>query len=686
MPPQEPINLGIPQTPQLSNQELYREFLAVYNALRKLALRLEEIELLKGEKGDPGASTKGRDGIPGLDGLGIDELGGLDSFSFPGEKGQKGEKGERGPVGFDGLSAEDLGAGIDYFPSLVPGPKGELGERGLSGSSGLDGAEGEPGLDSLIPGPSGERGQKGDIGLSGFDGRDGEDGLDGFSVKGDKGNTGPQGFSVDGLDGESGIDSLVPGPQGLPGLQGLPGPSGLDGADGERGEDSLLPGPKGDKGSPGTPGMDGKDGEDGLDNLFPGPPGVQGLQGFPGPQGLDGERGEDGIDSFLAGPKGDRGLQGDRGLSGMDGMDAEEISLIPLGQSSAQGPDKSFVFISGSALVGDGFFTADFSSGIIVPSVKQTNPTSIPQDGFGIENVSPATAPAFRYSPRLRFTAGGWSTTAVASRKVDFGIKVLGVSGAANPSGIFSIDVQVNGGGYTDLLTLSSDNLLTILGSVAATADFTLTQNSVIPFTSINSGAIVNTLVLKAGKVGLGTATPAQPFHLQLDQSAATIALVRNESTGTAAQTTVTISSNSNSQLQFSNYGTGNTATRWGVTLGGYSELLGGVLGNGFAIGTFGATSVIIGTNGAAAITISSTQNISIASGKNIVTTGNGSYIRLGQMTVANLTAAATAGKGALAFVTDATQTAILGLGLAVVGGGANNVPVYSDGTNWLII
>ncbi len=40
---------------------------------------------------------------------------------------------------------------------------------------------------------------------------------------------------------------------------------------------------------------------------------------------------------------------------------------------------------------------------------------------------------------------------------------------------------------------------------------------------------------------------------------------------------------------------------------------------------------------------------------------------------------------GAKAFVTDATLTIILGLGTVVVGSGGNKVPVYSDGTNWLI-
>lgn len=41
---------------------------------------------------------------------------------------------------------------------------------------------------------------------------------------------------------------------------------------------------------------------------------------------------------------------------------------------------------------------------------------------------------------------------------------------------------------------------------------------------------------------------------------------------------------------------------------------------------------------------------------------------------------------GQLAYVTDATLTMITGLGLPPVGGGANKVPVFHDGTNWLIL
>lgn len=50
--------------------------------------------------------------------------------------------------------------------------------------------------------------------------------------------------------------------------------------------------------------------------------------------------------------------------------------------------------------------------------------------------------------------------------------------------------------------------------------------------------------------------------------------------------------------------------------------------------------------------------------------------------TVATLPSAVTSGVGARSFVSDATATTFAS---TVAGGGANKVPVYSDGTNWKI-
>lgn len=56
--------------------------------------------------------------------------------------------------------------------------------------------------------------------------------------------------------------------------------------------------------------------------------------------------------------------------------------------------------------------------------------------------------------------------------------------------------------------------------------------------------------------------------------------------------------------------------------------------------------------------------------------------VRTTATVVGSLTAAATAGAGARAFVTDANATTFASI---VAGGGSNGVPVYSDGTNWRI-
>ena len=88
-----------------------------------------------------------------------------------------------------------------------------------------------------------------------------------------------------------------------------------------------------------------------------------------------------------------------------------------------------------------------------------------------------------------------------------------------------------------------------------------------------------------------------------------------------------------------------------------------------------GDNNVVIGTDAEP-----STTTIS-----NEITLGNSSHtvLRLPfTVTVTNLPSASTVGAGARSFVTDATATTFASI---VAGGGANGVPVYSDGTNWRI-
>ena len=64
--------------------------------------------------------------------------------------------------------------------------------------------------------------------------------------------------------------------------------------------------------------------------------------------------------------------------------------------------------------------------------------------------------------------------------------------------------------------------------------------------------------------------------------------------------------------------------------------------------------------------------------------TGTG-YLKLIPTTVNALTPAATVGAGTKAFVTDSTSTLSSHHGQVVAGGGSNFVPVFSDGTNWIV-
>jgi hypothetical protein len=53
-----------------------------------------------------------------------------------------------------------------------------------------------------------------------------------------------------------------------------------------------------------------------------------------------------------------------------------------------------------------------------------------------------------------------------------------------------------------------------VITRIVPADDFTLFQNGVAPFTSVNTGAVANTLYLNAGKVGIGTTAPLQALQV----------------------------------------------------------------------------------------------------------------------------------------------------------------------------
>lgn len=236
-----------------------------------------EFPLPEVSAGPPGQD--GKDGVtftPSVSETGVlswTNNGGLEnpaSMSIRGPAGAQGQQGEQGPKG-------------DTGPQ---GPKGDTGERGPQG----------------YPGVQGERGPKGDAGPQGPQGETGPQGEQG--PKGDTGDTGPQGET--GLQGEQG----PAGPQGEQGPQGEKGDKGdaftyddftaeqLAALKGEKG-DTGPQGPIGETGPAGPVGPQGPKGDTG-------PQGLQGPKGEQGPQGPKGDKGDKG-DTGEQGPKGDTG-------------------------------------------------------------------------------------------------------------------------------------------------------------------------------------------------------------------------------------------------------------------------------------------------------------------------------------------------------------------------------------------
>lgn len=107
---------------------------------------------------------------------------------------------------------------------------------------------------------------------------------------------------------------------------------------------------------------------------------------------------------------------------------------------------------------------------------------------------------------------------------------------------------------------------------------------------------------------------------------------------------------------------------------------------------TTGERNVLLGSSAGISLTtgdnnivIGALSNASSATVDNEITIGNENHkaIRLPfTVTVTNLPSASAVGAGARSMVTDADSTTFAAV---VAGGGANTVPVYSDGTNWRI-
>ena len=213
------------------------------------------------------------------------------------------------------------------------------------------------------------------------------------------------------------------------------------------------------------------------------------------------------------------------------------------------------------------------------------------------------------------------------------------------------------------------------VGNTALDSNTTGTNNTAVGYDTLtsNTDGIQNTAV---GSAALDANTGGD-YNTAVGYSALTTATTANYNTATGYRA-----------LNATATGAGNTANGADALLlatGANNTAVGYAAGNAL---TTGSNNTIIGYD---ADPSSATVSNEITLGNTNVTslrvpgltlTAGAKWINSGTQTVGALVAAGTAGAGARAVVTDANATTFHAI---VAGGGANVVPVFSDGTNWRI-
>lgn len=153
--------------------------------------------------------------------------------------------------------------------------------------------------------------------------------------------------------------------------------------------------------------------------------------------------------------------------------------------------------------------------------------------------------------------------------------------------------------GFTQ--TVSTNNPATITGTV-------LQGGAVTPANT--AGLSQEFDVMGHGDVGVGTGAPTEKLHVFENENTNSILMVENPNTGASAAGVLRARSDT-AVASLISHGSGRTISRFGQTLGGWSELL-QFSGNGLILGTFSNKPLILGTNSTDRFHITGTGSVGV--------------------------------------------------------------------------
>ncbi|WP_162826965.1 tail fiber domain-containing protein [Pseudolabrys taiwanensis] len=217
--------------------------------------------------------------------------------------------------------------------------------------------------------------------------------------------------------------------------------------------------------------------------------------------------------------------------------------------------------------------------------------------------------------PRIFLTTVGVGSPGFIGRRADGSVGSLAAIAGADEYLAYFGGRGYNGSAWTSAAA-------SFIGMLSSQAWTTTANGSYMNFytTPNNSTTSAERMRIDAsGNVGIGTATPGTPLHVY---STATAPLVQSEVkwdnvnsfSGFYAQTE-SADNSVDSSLYILAHASERTVTRYGLTLGGWSEIVvpaGATNGNGLAIGTAINKPIVFGTNSLERMRIDSNGNVGI--------------------------------------------------------------------------